>query len=564
MWINIGPYTAGTVNPATPLELTKSFVTALNSNAMALGAADLSLQTELQAVVNDLQLRTDPVADSSIQALDIAMKGAQLYHDVIQTPSAPFIQSRNFYDTNNYFVPAAVPGGTFNYYGPSIGGCGFYSDANYNVPATSKTDALYVACGSSAQYDDLIRPTNADGTQKQCTTVGEACGARWSYRVRLHPDAVDANKFVVYTMTRQARLTVKTLGYSYSNPLTGQWVSNAATCPTNTSCYATPIAYNEARTHYGAVFPGNAATLSGQTDANGKLTAVNLSGELSPAYNISYNGYTVFNPTLQFSMWVPNQVATVLGDKHDVALSAVLTQNLGMDKLALSGSINLIKGGTLETQIALLQGSYLQQASAPTTGVYDNRDGSQEMLLKISAGSSTSTLNGDLKIGAFMMDASGTDYSPTLMSFTGNVQRNGVSFFDGSISAEMVDRNLFNALAPISDANPMYSYVGIVGNVIIPNRPTLALTLAGNRSDIGFFALTSLSGQYVQGVLTINFSGTQSPFSNVLTLQSTDGIKMVIDQAQTVYPLTKGGTLMGEFSPLTNLLTYTDGSYAQF
>jgi len=31
-----------------------------------------------------------------------------------------------------------------------------------------------------------------------------------------------------------------------------------------------------------------------------------------------------------------------------------------------------------------------------------------------------------------------------------------------------------------------------------------------------------------------------------------------------VFPLTQGGVLVGEYSTLTNLLTYTDGSYEQF
>jgi len=562
-WVNIGPYTPGTVNPATPLELTKSFVTALNSNAMALNATDLSLQTEMQAVANDLQFRTAPIAGSSVNALDMAMKAAQFYIDVVKTPSAPFVQSKTFYEQTNYGI--AMPVGTTYTppFAPSLGGCGFYSDANYNVPATSKGDALYVACGSSAQFNDLIQATDTNGASKQCTTIGESCGARWSYRVRLHPDSLDANKFTVYTMTREAKLTVKTLSYSYSDPSSGQYINGAATCPAGLSCQATPTSYNEARTHHGAAFPGNSSTLTAQRDANGQITAVSLSGELSPAFTIEYNGYSYFDASLQNWFYRPNQVATVLGDKHNVALSAALTQTAGIYKMALSGSVELIKAGALETRLALNEGSYVL-TSPPSLGGGTPHDGSQEVLLKLSGGTAASTINGELKGGAFKLDASGFDYSPTFMSFTGSVQRNGVSFFDGSITAQEINRASFNTLIPASESNVRQSRLDIVGNVTITNRPTLALTLTGNVSDYGFYSVASLSGQYAQGNLTINISGDYSMASGVLTLESTDGIKLVMDDAQTVFPLTQGGVLVGEYSTLTNLLTYTDGSYEQF
>ena len=560
-WVNIGPYTPGTVNPASPVAQAKTFVTALNSNAMALNATDISLQTEMQAVANDLQFRTAPIADSSVKALDMAMKAAQFYNDVIKNAATPFVQSKNFYDTENYASTALTP--YMTPYATSIGGCGFYSDTNYNIPSTSKADAHYVACGSSAQYDDLIQPTNLDGTYKQCTTVDESCGARWSYRVRLTPDPMDTNKFTVYTMTREAKLTVNTLGYSYWDSSTQQYINNAATCPTGIYCQNSPSSYNEAKTHYGAAFPGNAATLTAQRDSNGQITAVNLSGELSPAFTIQRNGYSYFDTSLQYWTYLPNQTATVLGDKHNVALSAALTKTAGINKLALSGSVELIKAGVLETSIALNPGSYMQSSPASVDGNL-TRDGSQEMLLKLRGGSVASTLTGDLKVSAFKLDASGTAYSPTLIAFTGSVQRKGVSFFDGSITAESLNRASFNTLDPISNTNPLQSQVSIIGNVNIANRPMLSLSLTGTYINSGYWFAKSLSGQYAQGDLTINISGNSSPVSNVLTLESTGGIKLVMDQAQSVFPLTKGGVLVGELSTLTNLLTYTDGSYEQF
>ncbi|MDD5029249.1 MAG: hypothetical protein PHH58_07090, partial [Rhodoferax sp.] len=396
IWVNIGPYTPGTVDTTAPLTLAKTFVTALRSNAMALDATDLSLQTELQAVANDLQFRTAPVAGSSVNVLDMAMQAAQFYNDVIKNSTAPFVQSKTFFDTS-YGIPVAPndyadPG----FFGPTVGGCTFYSDTDFNIASTSKADANYVACGSSEQYNDLIKPTDSNGLFKQCTTVGEPCGTRWSYRVRLQPDAADANKFTVHTMTRKADLTVKTLTYSYSAPGTGQWVTGATSCPTDASyCQPSPTSYNEAKTHYGAAFPGNAATLTTQRDASGQITAVSLSGELSPAFSIQSQSYSYWDSTTNTQRYFPNQVATVLGDKHNVALSADLTQTAGIYKMAFSGSIELIKAGVLETRLALDTGSYVL-TSPPSMGGTTPHDGSQEMVLKLSGGSVASTINGEL------------------------------------------------------------------------------------------------------------------------------------------------------------------------
>jgi hypothetical protein len=71
-------------------------------------------------------------------------------------------------------------------------------------------------------------------------------------------------------------------------------------------------------------------------------------------------------------------------------------------------------------------------------------------------------------------------------------------------------------------------------------------------------------GQYVQGYTTINIGGTGNVTSEVVTLESTTGLKLVIDQSKSVYPLTYGGVAVGEFSPSTNTMTYTDNSYEQF
>jgi hypothetical protein len=557
-WVNVTAVVGTTGTTQAPLDAAKTFINTLRSNAMALDAADLSLQTELQAVANDLKNRTVPIASSNLNALNLAIKGLQFWDEVINSPTAPFVANKTFYESTTYPWETPTP----------IGGCGFYSDVDYYISATSKADAKYLACGTAYTQanDRFIVATDANGVTKQCTALGEWCGTYWSTRVRLHPDAQDANKFTLYTQTRAARQTTSALGYSYYDQIQGKWITGLVSCPSGQACSYGVSATTAANTNYGAVFPGNAAVLTFTRDNNTNISGVSLTGELSPGFSIQSNPMSSFEPTVNTWVYRPNQIATVLGDKHNVALSAVLAHLTGLDKLDLSGSIDLIKNTALETRIELAPGSYMQARPAfAGSQNYTAHDGSQEMLLKLKAGSATSSFTGDVKVGAFKSDASGTNYMPTQVSFAGSVQRNGVSFFEGTVMAENLNYPTFNAQFPPSSINVQTGRLGFVGNVIIPNRPALNVTLgitskmAGGPTDASL-----MSGQYAQGTSIVNVSGYNSGLTNRVTLESPGGVKLVIDPSKLVYPLTKSGTLVGEYSTQTRVLTYTDNSYEQF
>lgn len=250
-------------------------------------------------------------------------------------------------------------------------------------------------------------------------------------------------------------------------------------------------------------------------------------------------------------------------------LSAAMSQVNGVDKIDFSGTIALIKNSLPETNIELGTGSYILARPSSLGYVggpvsYTAQNGSQEMLLKLKGGSATSSFTGDIKVGAFKSDASGNTYQPTQVSFVGSVRRNGVSFFDGTILSESLNYSSFNAQMPPSSINVLAGRVGFVGNVIIPNRPALNVTLGITSKMAGGPADASLmSGQYAQGNSIVNVSGYNSGLTNVVTLESPGGVKLVIDRSKLVYPLTKSGTLVGEYSTLTGVLTYTDSSYEQ-
>ncbi|MEI8326086.1 MAG: hypothetical protein WCH44_12120 [Betaproteobacteria bacterium] len=546
-WLNVGAATTP-ITPPAALTQAKAFVTALRSNAMALNASDISLQTELQAMADDLKTHTAPIAISNIDTLRLIHREANLWVDVMQKGSKPFAANTYFYSSFNVVESL----------------CSFYSDSNYMVFATGTSDAKFLACSTNPPAADVIWATDANGVAAPCKAVGDWCYTVWATRVRLEPDTTDSGKFTVYSITRETRFVKAVVAYSFFDTASNFMVSGAPSCPANTICTSIASTTAYTRNNYGAALPGNVTHLASTRDSAGELTSLSILGELSPGFTVTTNPTSMFDPVSQ--QWISrrNQVGTVLGDKNDVAMSLALSHLAGVDKLALSGSVDLIKGGAMESRMAIADGSYLM-AKPDGSGGYSAQDRDQELLLKLSAGTPASSFTGDIKISAFQPDASATTYTPTQVAFSGILQRNGVTVVDGSFTAALLNYTSYDASRPASASNVLTGRTGFSGHIIVPTRPTLQLDLSATAQDSGAGSSTvTSSGQYVQGLLTINLSGTATAASKVMTIESTDGVLFVIDKSQSTYPLTVRGSLVGVYSPSSKMLTYSDNSYEQF
>lgn len=187
------------------------------------------------------------------------------------------------------------------------------------------------------------------------------------------------------------------------------------------------------------------------------------------------------------------------------------------------------------------------------------------MLIKLAAKTAASAITGDLKIGAFKNDKSGTSYIPTEVSFKGTVQRNGASFFEGTLTGTALNHATFDSSLPRSSTNSQVIRAEFVGKVMIPTRPTMTVSLSQTMTDNGgAFNTTQTTGQYAQGLITMNLSGSDNLTSNVVTLESTSGLKLVVDSSKVDYPITKGTEPVGTYSTVTKKLVYQDGTFEQF
>ena len=467
---------AGTpVTAATPVAQAKAFIGALRSNAKALDAADLSLQTELEKVAKDFEGRASPTAQSNLDVINLALQAVRYWNAMVVTKTGIFTNfSQDIYQ---------------------VGTCELYK-VDRTTRATSASDAKWVACET---YRSGIDSQNNGAVQ-------------WVVRVRLAPDAADVDKFVMYTQTRRME------GGSSVN--------------------------------YGKAFPGNEATLLTVRNSANVIVGVNLSGEIAPAISVVRNAAAA----------VP--VAPDTPYKHNVALSALATESGGVATLALNGSIDLRNNDLLDTQLSLGEGSYLKLARV--NGVVPEK-AAKEILLKLKGNTSANGFTGEFKIGDFKSDKTGSvdSYVPTLVSLNGSVQRNGVNFLTGMLKMEMLDYEKSNSSLPASGSNLKKSKMSVEGNVFITDRPALRLTLSSTESNSGYLGVTAeSSGQYVQGSQTVNITGTRTPAKTVTTMESTTGVKVVLDSSVSTIPLTVGSEKVGQISG--KRIDYTDNSYETF
>lgn len=553
------------VSDATPLDQTKAFFTTLRSNAKALSGTEFSLKSELEAANSDLKDRTVPLAENNLWVVWLAADAAQLWNDSVLDASKPFVAGKDFY--RNSFNSA-------DFYGISqaFGRCEITTDAAGAIRAESKDQAKYMSCSTYAYrnifanggLNSFVDSTDADGYVTTCTKPGDICGTHWDTVLTMSPATVDAT-FSVVTATRKRVLTLKASALpsicsdSFRDPM---WA-----CPVDT--------FNYADTLYGAAASsssgGNQATLVTTSDSTGAITGAELIGELAPAFVVDSKPiYSWIPPVYSFK---PNKSVTVLGDKQNIRLKAALTTVNSVSKLAVTAYMDVVVNGAVDSRVELLDGSYLQ-AKAIAPGVYTGTDGSEELFLKLRGGTSATTLDGSITVSTPSGGASNKYYQPTLVSFNGKFSRNNVALFNGTLSTEILNYKLYDASQPASANNQRKNKLDFTGSVSIPNRPNMALALSmvetissppcSNGICTNTNASYALTGQYQQGLLTVNLEGAGSGSANTVTLTSTTGVKLVADSSAATYPLTKNGQTMGVYDPKKMQVNYTDGSYEQF
>lgn len=542
----------------TAVAQAKALLASLRSNAKALDASDLSLQTKLNEVNSSVQNSVAPVVESTFEMLRTMDFGVQLLEDA----------------QNGTPVYRASRMGT-----PYGAGCTLYTDDTFAIPAVPpaaptpapKQVSEVVAVQVSEQPQaaaEVVAPSTAPVTvgcssyqyvnrDVPDATTGVNNTWRWRHRVLIAPKAGSPGTYVVKT---QARREYGTCEFSTGNCGTFTYTFAGTpdqAKPVTTDSYPNNSAYSVQRGEEGtAEFT--------RTIAGGSVTALNLTGTTAPS--LLYRGLGV-NPVLDNGN----------GRRHEVDLAVAKVTEGNVQKLVLSKDAfikffsrdKLGDPTVFRSSIGIGKDSYIQ---APV--VADAKDGTEAFKLSIGYVAGNSALRGSLEATNAVWDKSKTEYMPTKMVFGGRLETRATptsewaDFLRGNLTIEAVNFAAFDSSKPVSSTNPQTMKATLNVAVTIPNRPVLAvkdMMIVG--ADMGQNNSSfTLSGQYVQGSLVVNVNGTAASNGgdSKVNLESSTGIKLDFDSSKAVHPMTKSGIKVGEYNSDTQRLNYVDGTFEQY
>jgi hypothetical protein len=107
--------------------------------------------------------------------------------------------------------------------------------------------------------------------------------------------------------------------------------------------------------------------------------------------------------------------------------------------------------------------------------------------------------------------------------------------------------------------------VKLDGTLATTGANTLAVNLTALQPTLGEVTVT---GRYTQGATTFLLtllSSEATPANDRLSLTTTaGGVGFVAQRSDTVVPIKKGDTVLGQFNVDSSRLVYADGTYEQF
>jgi hypothetical protein len=224
---------------------------------------------------------------------------------------------------------------------------------------------------------------------------------------------------------------------------------------------------------------------------------------------------------------------------------------------ALTGA-TATQAGQPAGQVEIDSASFLRLAlDGNNQKVLANAANELQMTLRGSVGSTT--VNGTLHVWEDMQDKSKTTHMPTRLSFDGSLKHGDATVFSGKVAIARNGYENFDATAAESDTNFVADTIQISGALLVPNRPTLYLSLGATR--VGLDA-ADVSAQYRDGTSVINASVTAKRGERhpLVKVSSADGVAFSFTDTSVPVKVTKDGTVTAELNLSSGIINYSDGS----
>lgn len=273
--------------------------------------------------------------------------------------------------------------------------------------------------------------------------------------------------------------------------------------------------------------PRSLTVVSGQN-------ALTVTGELAPGIESNWDTGT--------------ETAVVLGTHQKVALTLGEVVGATTTRYNLSGDVSVYSDTNVQSRVSLKSGSYIEEenVAGPTQPKAAN------LILEAQ-------LNTGYKIGGTLV------LSNFEQTATHNGPKNAVLngyLTDMTGSAKLFDGTL--TLIMPTDTGLNWD-VKLDGTLVTTGANTLTVNLTALQPTLGEVTVT---GRYTQGATTFLLtllSSKTTPANDRLSLTTTaGGVGFVAQRSDTVVPIKKGATVLGQFNVDSSRLVYADGTYEQF
>jgi len=273
--------------------------------------------------------------------------------------------------------------------------------------------------------------------------------------------------------------------------------------------------------------PRSLTVVSGQN-------ALTVNGELAPGIESSWDTGT--------------ETAVVLGTHQKVALTLGEVVGATTTRYNLTGDVSVYKDADVLSRVSLKSGSYIEEANV--AGPTQTKAANLILEAQLKTGYK---IGGTLVLSNFEQTA--TRNGPKNATLTGYLtdMTGSAKLFDGTLSLIMP-----------SDTGLNWD-VKLDGVLTTTGANTLTVNLTALQPALGEYTVT---GRYTHGATTFLLtllSSETTPANDQLSLTTTTGgVGFVAKRSDTVVPIKKGATVLGEFNVGSSRLVYADGTYEQF
>lgn len=253
-------------------------------------------------------------------------------------------------------------------------------------------------------------------------------------------------------------------------------------------------------------------------------------------------------PGAESSWDTGSEEVVVLGSHQKVAITLSEVAGATSTRYNLSGDVSVYQDAAVQSRVSLKSGSYIEEENV--AGPTQPKAANLILEAQLKTGYK---IGGTLVLSNFEQTATHNGPKNAVLNGYLTDMTGSAKLFDGTLTLVMP-----------TDTGLNWD-VKLDGTLVTTGANTLTVNLTALQPTLGEVTVT---GRYTQGATTFLLtllSSEATPANDRLSLTTTaGGVGFVAQRSDTVVPIKKGATVLGQFNVDSSRLVYADGTYEQF